>query len=52
MQTSKSAAIEVNLSLANQPVAERFPALEEQEIVLKFVSPTAREVKVAGEFND
>jgi len=44
--------MKVNPSPSNQPVAERFPALEEQEIVLEFVSPTAREVKVAGEFND
>jgi 1,4-alpha-glucan branching enzyme len=36
----------------NQPVTERFPALEEQEVVLEFISPTAREVKVAGAFND
>ena len=26
--------------------------MEEQEIVLKFVSPTARDVKAAGTFND
>jgi 1,4-alpha-glucan branching enzyme len=51
-QTSKGAAKKVNTSPSNQPVAERFPALEEQEMVIEFVSPTAREVKVAGEFND
>lgn len=44
--------MKVNPYPPNQPVAERFPALEEQEIVLEFVSQTAREVKVAGEFND
>jgi len=42
----------VNPASLNQPIAERFPALVEQEIVFEFVSPTAREVKVAGEFND
>jgi 1,4-alpha-glucan branching enzyme len=51
-QTSKSAARQVNSVSLNQPVADRFPALEEQEVVLEFVSPTAREVRVAGEFND
>jgi len=51
-QTSKGAAKKVNSSPSNQPVAERFPALEEQEIVIEFVSPTAKEVKVAGVFNN
>lgn len=32
-------------------VSERSPAPEEQEITLKFSSPQAREVKVAGTFN-
>ena len=44
--------MKVNPASLNQPVADRFPALEEQEVVLEFVSPTASEVKVAGEFND
>jgi 1,4-alpha-glucan branching enzyme len=35
-----------------QPVAERFPALEEQEVVLTFFAPEARVVQVAGTFND
>jgi 1,4-alpha-glucan branching enzyme len=52
MQSSKSAAMKINPPLPNQPVEERFPALEKQDMVLKFVSPTAREVKAAGEFND
>jgi len=43
--------MKMNPSPSNQPVAERFPALEEQEFVLEFVSPTARDVKAAGEFN-
>jgi 1,4-alpha-glucan branching enzyme len=51
-QKSKVAAKQVNPATINQPIAERFPALEEQEVVLEFVSPTAREVKVAGAFND
>ena len=34
-----------------QPVAERFPALEEQEVVLTFFAPEARVVQVAGSFN-
>jgi 1,4-alpha-glucan branching enzyme len=44
--------MKVSSASFNQPIAERFPTFEEQEVVLEFVSPTAREVKVAGEFND
>jgi len=35
-----------------QPVAERFPALEEQEIIFTLFAPKARAVNVAGNFND
>ncbi len=35
-----------------QPVAERFPALEEQEVIFTTLAPEAREVNVAGNFND
>jgi len=38
--------------LAIQPVSERFPALEEQEIILTLLAPEAREVNVAGNFNN
>jgi len=34
-----------------QQVAERFPALEEQEITLTFLAPDARQVQIAGTFN-
>ena len=34
-----------------QPVSERFPALEEQEIILTLFDPEAREVMVVGNFN-
>jgi len=34
-----------------QPISQRFPALEEQEIVLTFSSPMAKVVQVAGTFN-
>jgi hypothetical protein len=34
-----------------EPVSERFPALEEEEIVLTLLAPEARSVHVAGEFN-
>ena len=40
-----------NVKLAIQPISERFPALEEQEIILTYFAPLAREVKVAGNFN-
>ena len=34
-----------------QPISDRFPALEEQEVVLTFRAPEARVVQVAGTFN-
>src|ERR1041384_4613956 len=34
-----------------QPVSERFPALEEHEILLTCFAPGARKVNVAGNFN-
>lgn len=34
-----------------QPVSERFPALEKEEVRLTFFAPVAREVHVAGDFN-
>jgi hypothetical protein len=41
----------VNPPPSMQPVSDRFPALEEQEIVLTFLAPEARDVNVAGNFN-
>jgi len=52
IQTSKRTAMKARPASRYQPIAERFPTLEEQEVLLEFVSPTAKEVKVAGEFND
>ena len=34
-----------------QPISERFPALEKQEIILTFSAQEAKEVTVAGDFN-
>ena len=34
-----------------QPISKRFPALEQQEVVLTFFAPGARTVEVAGSFN-
>jgi len=34
-----------------QPISERFPALEKQEIILTFSAPKAKMVTVAGDFN-
>ena len=34
-----------------QPIAERFPALEEQEVEFTFCAPEAHMVEVAGTFN-
>jgi hypothetical protein len=35
-----------------EPISERFPALEEQEIAFTYCAPTAKVVQVAGTFND
>ena len=35
-----------------QPISERFPALEEQEVAFTFYAPEARVVQVAGTFNE
>ncbi len=50
-KTRESAAWKIYAQSPMQPVSERFPALEEQEIILKLFAPQAREVKVAGNFN-
>jgi len=34
-----------------QPISERFPTLEKQEIILTFLAQEAKEVTVAGDFN-
>ena len=49
--TPGSAAGKANPQQPFQPVSDRFPALEEQEIILTLFAPEAREVKVAGNFN-
>ena len=50
-ETRETAVGKVNPQPPIQPVSERFPALEEQEIILTFFAPKAREVNVAGNFN-
>ena len=50
-ETPETAAEKVNPPPAVQPVSERFPALEEQEITLTVLAPEAREVSVVGSFN-
>ena len=42
----------VNPPLPIQPIVERFPALEKQEVVLTFFAVEAKTVNVAGNFND
>ena len=41
----------MNLPPAIQPIAERFPALERQEVTLTLYAPEAQLVEVAGSFN-
>jgi 1,4-alpha-glucan branching enzyme len=48
-RTSENSAAKVKLAI--QPISERFPALEEQEVILTFFAPLAGEVKAAGNFN-
>lgn len=50
-ESTETAAGEINLSPSVQPVSERFPALEEQEVHFTFLAPEAGEVSVAGSFN-
>jgi 1,4-alpha-glucan branching enzyme len=50
-ETPETAAEKVNPSPPVQPVSERFPALEEQEITFTVLAPEAREVSVVGSFN-
>ena len=45
------AARKANRQPPIQPVSERFPALEEQEMILTLYAPEAKEVKMAGNFN-
>ena len=49
--TSENAAGKRNPQPPFQPVAERFPALEEQEITFTLFAPQATEVSLAGNFN-
>ncbi|MGD0905828.1 MAG: isoamylase early set domain-containing protein [Terracidiphilus sp.] len=44
-------AVEINPQHLIQPVSKRFPALEEQEIILTLLDPAARQVNLAGNFN-
>ena len=50
-ETHETAAGQVDPPPAVQPVSERFPALEEQEIDFTVLAPEAREVSVVGCFN-
>jgi len=51
VETPKSGAATVDPTPRIQPVSERFPALERQEITLTLSAPEAKEVNVAGDFN-
>ena len=50
-RTPWSAAEKVTLQPPIQPVSNRYPALEQQEITFSLLAPEAREVSVAGNFN-
>src|ERR1039457_6095701 len=50
-ETHETAAGNANSPSAVQPLSERFPALEEQEITFTVLAPEAREVSVVGSFN-
>lgn len=49
--TRGAAAVNGHATPPIEPVAERFPALEEQEVMLEFLAPEATHVSVAGKFN-
>ena len=44
-------AVEINPQPIIQPVSKRFPAMEEQEIILTLLDPAASQVNLAGNFN-
>jgi 1,4-alpha-glucan branching enzyme len=54
-QEKKAVPAERNINMKPpqpiQPISERFPALEEQEVTLTFYAPEAKTVQVAGTFN-
>jgi 1,4-alpha-glucan branching enzyme len=50
-ETHETATGKVNSPPTVQPLSERFPALEEQEITFTVLAPEAREVSVVGSFN-
>jgi 1,4-alpha-glucan branching enzyme len=39
-------------SIPVQPISDRFPALEEQEVEVSFFTSTGQSVEIAGSFND
>jgi 1,4-alpha-glucan branching enzyme len=49
--TSEGTVVKGNPPPPIQPVSERFPALEEQEIIFTFLAPKAKKVNMAGNFN-
>jgi hypothetical protein len=51
-ESTKTAAGKIDPPPPVQPVSERFPALEEQEMTFTFLAPEAREVSLVGSFND
>jgi hypothetical protein len=51
-KTPENLAGKANPQPPVQPVSERFPALEEQDIILTCYAPDAKEVTVAGNFNN
>jgi 1,4-alpha-glucan branching enzyme len=51
-KTARNVAPKFDSPLPLQPISERFPALEEQEVVLTCFAPAASRVNVAGGFND
>lgn len=49
---SENSAAKAGQTSPVEPASERFPALEEHELTLTFFALEAREVAVAGSFND
>jgi hypothetical protein len=50
--TPVSEADKVDPQTPNQPVSDRFPSLQEQEVMLTFFALEAKKVNVAGNFNN
>jgi hypothetical protein len=51
-QSRRNKGVNLEPSPPIQPISDRYPALDEQEVALSFFTSTGQSVQVAGTFND